>query len=35
MIGRNGPMAVSGNTIVTINSTGKNFGRANQVFLLE
>ena len=30
-----GSMAISGNAIVTINATGKNFGKANLVFLVE
>src|SRR5262245_714675 len=30
-----GSMEISGQATVTINSTGKNFGRANQVFLME
>src|SRR5262249_46246793 len=30
-----GSMSISGNAIVTINATGKNYGKANQVFLVE
>ena len=30
-----GSMSISGNAVVTINATGKNFGTANLVFLVE
>ena len=30
-----GSMGISGNATVTINATGKNFGRANLMFLVE